>query len=60
MQLRVGQAWLLHVTGAAALYKAMFPDAPLAEVSAEIMKASTQPDTPCDGVLEDISMATRL
>jgi subtilisin family serine protease len=38
-----------HVTGAAALYKAMFPDATLAEVSAEIMTASTQPDTPCDG-----------
>jgi subtilisin family serine protease len=38
-----------HVTGAAALYKAMFPDATPAEVSAEIMKANTQPDTPCDG-----------
>jgi subtilisin family serine protease len=38
-----------HVTGAAALYKAMFPDATPAEVTAEIMKASTQPDTPCDG-----------
>jgi subtilisin family serine protease len=38
-----------HVTGAAALYKAMFPDATPAEVKAKITALSTQPDTPCDG-----------
>lgn len=38
-----------HVAGAAALYKAMFPDATPPEVMAEISAISTQPDTPCDG-----------
>jgi subtilisin len=38
-----------HVAGAAALYKAMFPDATPAEVKAKLMSISTQPDTPCDG-----------
>jgi hypothetical protein len=38
-----------HVAGAAALYKAMFPDATPAEVIAKISAASTHPDTQCDG-----------
>jgi subtilisin len=38
-----------HVAGAAALYKAIFPDATPAEVKAKITALSTQPDTPCDG-----------
>jgi subtilisin family serine protease len=38
-----------HVTGAAALYKAMFPEATPAEVTAKISELSTKPDTPCDG-----------
>jgi subtilisin family serine protease len=38
-----------HVAGAAALYKAIFPDATPAEVKAKITAISTQPDTPCDG-----------
>lgn len=41
-----------HVTGAAALYEAMFPDATPAEVMAKIAAISTQPNTPCDGVPE--------
>jgi subtilisin family serine protease len=46
-----------HVTGAAALYKAMFPDATPAEVTAIISEISTKPDTPCDG-LEDTLQGT--
>ena len=38
-----------QVAGAAALYKAMFPDATPAEVTAKISAASTHPDTQCDG-----------
>jgi hypothetical protein len=38
-----------HVAGAAALYKAMFPDAAPAEVMAKISAISTQPSMPCDG-----------
>jgi hypothetical protein len=38
-----------HVAGAAALYKAMFPDATPAQVMANITNASIQPHTHCDG-----------
>jgi subtilisin len=38
-----------HVAGAAALYKATFPDSTPAQVMASITAASVQPDTPCDG-----------
>jgi hypothetical protein len=38
-----------HVAGAAALYKAMFPDATPAQVMENITTASIQPHARCDG-----------
>lgn len=38
-----------HVTGAAALYKAQFPDAFPAQVMAELVASGTLPYTQCDG-----------
>jgi subtilisin family serine protease len=38
-----------HVTGAAALYKAQFPDATPAEVISNITSSSTLPDALCEG-----------
>jgi hypothetical protein len=38
-----------HVTGAAALYKAQFPDATPAEVISNITSSGTLPDALCDG-----------
>jgi subtilisin len=38
-----------RVTGAAALYKAQFPDASPAQVMAELVASGTLPNTQCDG-----------
>jgi subtilisin family serine protease len=38
-----------HVTGAAALYKAQFPDASPAQVMAELIASGTLPSAQCDG-----------
>lgn len=38
-----------HVTGAAALYKEQFPDAPPAQVMAELLASGTLPNSECDG-----------
>ena len=38
-----------HVTGAAALYKAQFPDATPAEVIANITSSGSLPDALCEG-----------